>query len=557
MFVPSAAADTGSYTLPTPWASLPANPAQASAIHIPGMRLTGNGALNTAQSTPRVARAVHGLRGVAVPDVESHLWLILYYGGSGLEAAARVDDATGHLLSFGVGGRASAAAASATFVALITRWWIFLPLCLAFFLPFFDPRRPLRALHIDLLALLAFGISLALLNRDHQWAAEIVDYALLGYLAIRAAYAGLRAPRSRGPLVPIVPVRWLTAGIVLFMALRIGLALASPSMLDVGGASVVGAHDLSHGISVYGGALYAQVPTGDTYGPFTYLAYAPFELIWPWHAGQAPPYPAGLAASLVFDLLVLGGLVLLGRRLRPGTAGRQLGIALGYAWATFPWAAFALSYVTNDALVAALLVFSLLAIASPLRRGALMGLASAAKLFPLALVPLLAGGVVRPTRRSWITFGIGFSIVAILCLAPFLPSTGLHQIYARTLGFEVSRGPGNPYYIWAKSPVLGVLRDCIIGATILFALALALRPAKRTVGQLAALGAAVIIAIQIPDGHWLHPYIVWFSPWLFVALFAEHATGKARSRHLVAPDRAAPLHELEVHSEPQTLAITH
>ena len=39
-------------------------------------------------------------------------------------------------------------------------WYIWLPLCLLFVAPFFDPRRPLRMLHLDLLVLVGgFGIS--------------------------------------------------------------------------------------------------------------------------------------------------------------------------------------------------------------------------------------------------------------------------------------------------------------------------------------------------------------------------------------------------------------
>ena len=38
---------------------------------------------------------------------------------------------------------------------------IWLPLCLLFLAPFVDPRRPLRLIHLDLLALLGFSVSLA------------------------------------------------------------------------------------------------------------------------------------------------------------------------------------------------------------------------------------------------------------------------------------------------------------------------------------------------------------------------------------------------------------
>jgi hypothetical protein len=38
----------------------------------------------------------------------------------------------------------------------------------------------------------------------------------------------------------------------------------------------------------------------------------------------------------------------------------------------------------------------------------------------------------------------------------------------------------------------------------------------------AALAAAVIVATQLPVGHWFYFYIVWFAPFVLIALFAAH-----------------------------------
>ena len=47
-------------------------------------------------------------------------------------------------------------------------------------------------------------------------------------------------------------------------------------------------------------------------------------------------------------------------------------------------------------------------------------------------------------------------------------------------------------------------------------------PRRRRTGQLAALCAAVLAAVQIPSNYWLYFYVVWFAPLLLVALFEEH-----------------------------------
>ena len=47
-------------------------------------------------------------------------------------------------------------------------------------------------------------------------------------------------------------------------------------------------------------------------------------------------------------------------------------------------------------------------------------------------------------------------------------------------------------------------------------------PSRRGVVEVAALGAAVLIALQLTVNYWLYPYIVWFFPLVAVAIFASH-----------------------------------
>ena len=78
-------------------------------------------------------------------------------------------------------------------------------------------------------------------------------------------------------------------------------------------ASALGAYKLLHGQSLY----YFSLGHGDTYGPIAYLAYAPFELLFP---GSWQYLPAARAAAITFDLLTIAGLIVLGWRLRVGGA---------------------------------------------------------------------------------------------------------------------------------------------------------------------------------------------------------------------------------------------
>ena len=76
--------------------------------------------------------------------------------------------------------------------------WIWIPLCIAFLLPFFDWRKPFRWLHFDLLALLGFSVSLAFFN-DAKLAVSVpISSALLAWLVARLLFIGLR-PDARPP----------------------------------------------------------------------------------------------------------------------------------------------------------------------------------------------------------------------------------------------------------------------------------------------------------------------------------------------------------------------
>src|SRR5207245_1898110 len=89
---------------------------------------------------------------------------------------------------------------------------------------------------------------------------------------------------------------------------------------------------------------------------------------------------------IAFDLLALALIFLLGRRVR----GPTLGIALAYAWVSYPFTLYSLENNANDTLVAVLVLAALLAATSAAARGALAALAGLTKFAPLALAPLLA-----------------------------------------------------------------------------------------------------------------------------------------------------------------------
>ena len=194
------------------------------------------------------------------------------------------------------------------------------------------------------------------------------------------------------------------------------------------------------GKPLYGGFPRPTTSHGDTYGPARPTrAYVPFEQALPW-SGSWDDLPAAHAAAIAFDLLCLGLLFLIGRRMR----GPTLGLVLAYAWAANPFTLYVMDCNANDALVGGLVLGAILAASSPAGRGALIALAGMAKFAPLALAPLFA----TYTRGAW-RFVLGGAAALVPCLLLVLGYGGLHEFYDRTLGFQASRG--SPFSIWGST----------------------------------------------------------------------------------------------------------
>ena len=396
--------------------------------------------------------------------------------------------------------------------------WVWLPLCLLFIAPFFDPRRPWRLLHLDLLVVLGLGLSLFFFNRAEITASVALTYPVLGYLLIRLLVAGLWPRERTGPLIPLAPVRWLAVGVAVLALGRIALNLADSQVIDIGVAGVIGADRIEDGAELYEGD-FAAIPglRGDVYGPANYLAYLPFELVLGWD-GSWDGVPAAHAAAIAFDLLCIAGLVALGRRLRDGEAGRSLGWALGFAWAACPWTLYTLNANANDALIAALSIGALLALGSAPARGALLAIAAAAKFGPAALVPLFATAEGEDRRRGVVMFAIAFAVVGLALTLPFLPDGGPGELYDRTLGYQATRS--SPFSVWGQAPSLDFLQGPVRVGVVALALGVGLRPRFKTPVQVAALAGAVTIALQLTATHWFYFYVVWFLPFVLVVVFA-------------------------------------
>ncbi|HEX7244800.1 MAG TPA: hypothetical protein VF245_04445, partial [Solirubrobacterales bacterium] len=474
-------------------------------------------------------------------------WEVAWFAGDREVALVIVDPATGDVRESWTGYQVAwkmARGYSGAFGHKLNAPYVFLPLCAIFLLGLIDWRRLRRVANLDLLFLLGFGVSHYFFNRAEIGVSVPLQYVPLAYLFVRALWIGLR--RGGEGLRPVWPASWLLVAALFLIGLRVGLNMADSGVIDVGYASEVGASRIAHGEPIYGN-FPDDVSQGDTYGPANYLAYVPFERIWPW-SGTWNDLPAAHAAAVFFDLATFALLFLLGRRIRPGPAGNTLAATLAFAWAAYPYTAFALLSNSNDTLVAMLLVALLLVLARPAARGVMAALTTLTKFAPGVLVPMLvtykpagpvaagdppplpvakaSSGAVPPTAPpAGVTFVIAFLLTAIALLIWPAIDPGLGTVWDRTITYQAGRD--SPFGIWGQVGWLEPLRIAILAAVASLAIAFAWWPKEKKLSQVAALGAALLIGVQLALHHWFYLYVVWFYPLLVVAM----AVGSASSGH--------------------------
>ena len=110
-----------------------------------------------------------------------------------------------------------------------------------------------------------------------------------------------------------------------------------------------------------------------------------------------------------------------------------------------------------------------------------------------------------------------------ISLGVYVPRTSFHDFWASTISYQLHRV--SPFSIWTLYPSLHWLQLVMAAGAAALAVAVAFVPRRRDAVQVAALAAAVLIATQLPAGHWFYFYIVWFAPFVLIALFASHVEG--------------------------------
>ena len=457
--------------------------------------------------------------------------------------------------------------------------YVWLGLCLAFFVGLADLRRPLSVGNLDLLALLGFSLSLVFFQRGEIFASAPLVYPVLGYLLARGLWVGFRGRAA--PLASVWPTWVLVAAAVFLLGFRVGLNVETPrGVIDVGLAGVVGAERIVDGEAPYGnmpqrgdlepcgpadaegqvreriqtnGRCEAAIERGDTYGPVSYLAYVPAVLVWPW-SGKWDSLPAAHATSIAFDLIVVLALVLVGLRF----GGRRLAALLAFAWAAYPFTAYTLNANTNDAIMPAFLLLGFWLLTSDWARGAAAGLAGWTKFGALIVAPLWATYPAFELRRV-ARFAAAFAVATALAFSILLLEPSLldavRTFWERTFGFQSGRD--SPFSIWGWGqyhargiPDLGFLQPAVVVGAALLALLVAVRPRRKDPVALAALTAALLAAFQLTLTHWFYLYLPWVVPFVFLWLLLPERDDQETGTRIASIDEALPVDGSQVTTAP-------
>ena len=239
-------------------------------------------------------------------------------------------------------------------------------LAILFVVPFVDPRRPFRLLHLDIFVLTSFGLyAVALLDRgptvvSTHWAMIVASRA--GSTSSDARSRPYFGQPGRPDLVsPVSRCARLKWAIVVFMSLRLLFPFVDDRLvIDVGLASVGGAQQILEAtISTEQSRTSTRISTPTPTGPLTTCCTCRLP-------GQYPRRSTPPWSPDAFDPVDPGGVI----AVRPmcwgaGGDGRALGLLLGHAWATSPYAFFTSIWAYNDMLVPMFLVYIMISLSSP------------------------------------------------------------------------------------------------------------------------------------------------------------------------------------------------
>ena len=131
--------------------------------------------------------------------------------------------------------------------------------------------------------------------------------------------------------------------------------------------------------------------------------------------------------------------------------------------------------------------------------------------------------------RVVVPFALAFAVTVLVVSAQALIDPGLDTYWHRTIAEQGGRD--SPFSVWGQEPSLGWLQTVVKALVVGLAVAVAFVPRVRDEITIAALGAALIIGMELTIDHWFYLYVPWFLPLFLVAALGGATIELARRDH--------------------------
>jgi hypothetical protein len=405
------------------------------------------------------------------------------------------------------------------------------------------PWRRMR--NLDALAALSLVGSIVLFQRRYLDASLIAAAPGLIYLMARCAWKGIGGEGPGGPAMPVLAalmarlpaerrVRALRLALVVVALIFAMIGVSSPDAVDVTYAVMEGATNLIHGVLPYG-HMPPGIVHGDTYPILSYALYAPLALVAP---VRSLWYPVDLALALA--VLAAFGAAWAALRCRAAET-EEVGLRAALAVLSFPAFMISTSTGTTDVLMAGMLVAALVLWRRPGTGAGMLALAGWFKLAPFALVPVFLAPL-RGRRLMRALAAIALVSLSAIVLVVGIGGTGGLAAMARAVAYQFTRG--SLQSIWSAlgiEPVQPLAQASVLGLIAVACVTLRREPRlARDRTRIAALAAAILIGLQLVADYWAFLYVVWFVPFVCVALFgSELAPARAPAPATIAGEASA------------------
>ena len=416
-------------------------------------------------------------------------------------------------------------------------------------------RAPLESKrNRDVTALIAFAAPVLLMNaRLLEWSvyAAVPPLVYLGVRCVRVAFTKASAAQPSTSLLDDITAGLTPRARRRMLVLAVGAAALALALLSIPGglvgdvafASMAGATGLLHGALPYGHLPQTELIHGDTYPLLAYALYIPAALVSPVD-DAFDSIDGALFVATGFALAGALAMYLVGRRLSAGDS-RSAGLRMALAWLSFPPVMIATSSGSNDVLAGACVAWALASIAYAGRSALAVAVAGTVKLVPFLLLPAW----VLCNRSAGALRAAGGAAVAVFGVAAWIFAVGGASGFGdmlNALSFQAERG--SLLSVWTLTGTQP-LQLVFQAAVITFVLASAVRVWRdrelaADPGRIAALGAAILIGVQLAANYWTYVYLPWLFPLVAVALLCERPAQQS------APEPAADAPPLETPAAP-------